>query len=68
MEQEQTVTTQVETPAPDAVPFWQPERGKNETREDYKARRAAGNQYAKNYIKRGTLFHDSLRAGTYVKN
>jgi hypothetical protein len=66
--QEQQVTTETVQQAPDAVPFWQPERGANETREDYKVRRAAGNQYAKNYIKRGTLFHDSLRAGTYVKN
>lgn len=53
---------------PDSVPFFQPERGKNESQEDYRDRRRACNEYTKNLVKRGTLFHDSLRAGTYTKN
>jgi hypothetical protein len=64
-EQQEQVTTEA---APDSVPFFQPERGKNETFADYKDRRRACNEYTKNLVKRGTLFHDSLRAGTYTKN
>lgn len=53
--------------APDSVPFYQPERGTNETFADYKDRRRSANEVAKNMHKRGTLFHDSARLGTYHK-
>lgn len=40
-----------------------PERLPNETREAYKARRAASKEQV-NAVKRGTLIWDSLRKGT----
>jgi hypothetical protein len=40
-----------------------PERLPNETREGYKARRAASKEQV-NSVKRGTLIWDSLREGT----
>jgi hypothetical protein len=52
----------------DLVPFWQPERDEKETYADYKDRRRSCNEYAKNLIKRGKIFHDSSRLGTYIKH
>jgi hypothetical protein len=56
---QQVVDQQIEdanikqTSAPDSVPFWQPERGKNESFGDYRDRRRSANEVAKNLVKRG---------------
>lgn len=50
-----------------ALSHLEPARFDDETWEQYKERRKENNDYVRQYLKRGVMFWDSMKQGTFVK-